>query len=427
MAQFDYVRQWILGVFWITLVSATAQLEIMNQWSFLKYNAPFSYPLLRNYVPENAVFTGMEVGWDRVFLATPRLWPGNPATVSWIPRNSFENSGEMSPALQAYPNWDWHRAATTNTVANTKENCTNIISVFRIRLDKCDRLWILDSGVMDSLASFNIICPPKLLIFDSRNDQLIRIVTFPPEILRRNSLLTNLVIDDNTRSEFGIPDCDNVFVYMTDSTNPALVVYDSRKDSAWRITNPFMYPDPNFGTYRVAGESFTLMDGIIGIALSAPILPHKQLYFQPFASDRIFTVPTSVLKAGPNSGDDGDLPVSLVGHKSSQGAPLAVEPRDGALIFSPISETAIATWIPGSADHGVLAYDPELLQFPLDIRVSERDNGNIWIITTKFQKFFRKTVNGQEFNLRILRIKRPVEPLYGHNNSSIYFNKKKKK
>lgn len=100
MAQFDYVRQWILGVFWITLVSATAQLEIMNQWSFLKYNAPFSYPLLRNYVPENAVFTGMEVGWDRVFLATPRLWPGNPATVSWIPRNSFENSGEMSPALQ---------------------------------------------------------------------------------------------------------------------------------------------------------------------------------------------------------------------------------------------------------------------------------------------------------------------------------------
>lgn len=94
------------------------------------------------------------------------------------------------------------------------------------------------------------------------------------------------------------------------------------------------------------------MDGIIGLALSAPILPHKQLYFQPFASNRIFTVPTSVLKAGPNPNDDGDLPVSLVGHKSSQAAPLAVEPRDGALIFSPISETAIATWIPGSSEHG---------------------------------------------------------------------------
>lgn len=80
----------------------------------------------------------------------------------------------------------------------------------------------------------------------------IRIVTFPPEILRRNSLLTNLVIDDNTRSEFGVPDCDNVFVYMTDSTNPALIVYDSRKDSAWRISSPFMFPDPDYGTYRVS-------------------------------------------------------------------------------------------------------------------------------------------------------------------------------
>lgn len=38
---------------------------------------------------------------------------------------------------------------------------------------------------------------------------------------------------------------------MSDSTNPALIVYDSRKDSAWRITHPYMFPDPDFGTYRV--------------------------------------------------------------------------------------------------------------------------------------------------------------------------------
>lgn len=81
-------------------VSDSSQIEIMNQWSFLKFNVPFTYPMLRNYVPENTVFTSLEVGWDRVFLATPRLWPGNPATVSWIPRNSFESSGEQGPMLQ---------------------------------------------------------------------------------------------------------------------------------------------------------------------------------------------------------------------------------------------------------------------------------------------------------------------------------------
>lgn len=101
---------------------------------------------------------------------------------------------------------------------------------------------------------------------------------------------------------------------------------------------------------QVAGEYFTLMDGIIGLALSPPG-PERILYFQPFASNRLFSVPTSVLKAGPNPGDDSELPVSLVGHKSSQAAPLAVDYRDGSLLFSPISETAIAAWTPGSSNH----------------------------------------------------------------------------
>jgi len=103
---------------------------------------------------------------------------------------------------------------------------------------------------------------------------------------------------------------------------------------------------------QVAGESFTLMDGVIGLALSPVGTAGRRLYFQPFASDRLFSVPTAALKAGPNTGDDSDLPVSLVGHKSSQAAPLAVDPKDGALVFSPVSETALATWIPGSVEHG---------------------------------------------------------------------------
>lgn len=103
---------------------------------------------------------------------------------------------------------------------------------------------------------------------------------------------------------------------------------------------------------QVAGEQFTLMDGIIGLALSPALNAAgmaKVLYYQPFASDRIFAVATSALQTQPK--DDGDLPVALVGHKSSQAAPLAVDPRDGALIFSPVSETAVAAWEPLSNQH----------------------------------------------------------------------------
>lgn len=69
-------------------------------------------------------------------------------------------------------------------------------------------------------------------------------------------MLTNLVIDDQTEvshlQDGFLGDCDNVFIYMSDSTNPGILVYDARRDTAWRLSHPFMYPDPDFGTMSVS-------------------------------------------------------------------------------------------------------------------------------------------------------------------------------
>lgn len=62
------------------------------------------------------------------------------------------------------------------------------------------------------------------------------------------------------------------------------------------------------------------------------------------ATDRIFAIATSVLQAGPID----ELPVQLVGRKSSQGVGLATDPYDGSLYFSPMVETAVASWTPGT-------------------------------------------------------------------------------
>lgn len=47
--------------------------------------------------PENTVPTGLEVGWNRLFVATPRLRLGVGATLSTFPRNTPPGS---SPVLQ---------------------------------------------------------------------------------------------------------------------------------------------------------------------------------------------------------------------------------------------------------------------------------------------------------------------------------------
>ncbi|XP_034247949.1 protein yellow-like [Thrips palmi] len=396
---------------------AAADLEVMAQWGLLDFAAPFNFPGSDGASAASWVFTGFEVGWDKIYLSIPRFQPGLPATVGWIPRPAAGGLAE-SPKIQAFPSWDWHVAAASgNAKAN---NCSGLVSVFRVRADRCNRLWVLDSGVSDTLATFNVDCPPKLLVFDMATDRLLRVVVFPQAVLRLNSLLTNFVIDDLHQGAPSSPgSCDNAFVYLSDTTAPGLVVYDVQRDSAWRISHPSMFPSPDHGTYRVAGESFTLMDGLIGLALS-PVLNAagmaKVLYFQPFASDRISAVATAALQTQPK--DDGDLPVALVGTKSSQAAPLAVDPRDGALIFSPVSETAVAAWEPLSNQHRVLAYNPALLQFVLDLRVADRDAGNLWLISTRFQKFFRRTVNPREVNLRVMRITASQADIL--NNSVIY-------
>lgn len=69
--------------------------------------------------------------------------------------------------FQAYPDWSWHTAGRGDI------NCTGLISVYRVRADRCNRLWVLDAGVVTSIDDFRRVCPPKILIFDMATDRLV--------------------------------------------------------------------------------------------------------------------------------------------------------------------------------------------------------------------------------------------------------------
>nr|ADX87355.1 yellow-e [Heliconius numata] len=380
------------------LALATASLEVISQWSLLQFDFPPDPVLLEKFQPENTVPTGLEIGWDRIYLGIPRLRAGVPATLAWIPRSLPPG---VSPVLQAYPDWSWHTAGRGDI------NCTGLISVYRVRADRCNRLWVLDAGVITSLDDFRRVCPPKILIFDMATDRLVRSVYFPRELLRPSSLLTNIVLDDSRSSASRHSStCDSLFAYISDTVAPGIIVYDGRRDNAWRVTHASMYPDPDLGEYDIGGEKFTLMDGVVGLAHSPA---QGLLYYQPLATDRVFSVSTAVLASGPPA-EGTDLPVNLVGRKSSQGLGIAVDPRDDTIAFSPMTETAIAAWNPITNSHRVLAQDSEKLQFCAEVRWAERDNGAVWALSTRFHKYFKRSVSKHEINVRVLRVK---EPGYG--------------
>lgn len=115
------------------------------------------------------------------------------------------------------------------------------------------------------------------------------------------------------------------------------------------------------------------------------------------------------------------LDVKLVGKKSSQGIGLAVSPYDSSLIFSPLTETAIASWNPSNNQQAVLAHDRDRLQFVADITTTRSEPGVIYAISSKFHRFFLKNLNPNEFNNRIVRLELPQarqttlkSPLLGH-------------
>lgn len=78
---------------------ASADLEVMAQWGLLDFAAPFNFPGSDGASAASWVFTGFEVGWDKIYLSIPRFQPGLPATVGWIPRPSAGGRAE-SPKIQ---------------------------------------------------------------------------------------------------------------------------------------------------------------------------------------------------------------------------------------------------------------------------------------------------------------------------------------
>lgn len=73
-------------------------LETIKQWNVASFDFPYDWPINNKelYNPEQIVTTGFEIGNNRIFIATPRLFSGVPATISAISREPVGDS----PVLQ---------------------------------------------------------------------------------------------------------------------------------------------------------------------------------------------------------------------------------------------------------------------------------------------------------------------------------------
>lgn len=145
-------------------------------------------------------------------MTFPRFRGGIPVTLG---TRSLIRSQDGSQLIDPFPDISWHM--------NPTQDCDNrMVSVFRVavsflvffqltessyrlnlqcfivtllKIDECNRLWIVDTGKI-GLGSAPFICAPKILVFNLLNNQLIHRYIIPRNQYVDNSLFINPVSDE---------------------------------------------------------------------------------------------------------------------------------------------------------------------------------------------------------------------------------------
>ncbi|XP_020300223.1 protein yellow-like isoform X2 [Pseudomyrmex gracilis] len=370
-------------------------MELIYAWSTIDFefetidardNAIFE----GDYVAENNLPLGLDVWRDKVFITLPKWRSGIPVTLATVPRYSKTKS----PKLKPYPNWQWHQAG----------NCEGLTSVFRVQVDECNRLWILDSGKTELANRSKQVCPPAIFIFNLRTDTLIRKYTLPNEQIKQDSLYINIAIDIRNN------DCSSAIAYLTDVWRFGIVVYDFFKDSTFRVEHPFFYPDPLATRYELHSTKFQWTDGIFGIALSpVDIYNDRTLFFHPMSSFREFAVSTSVFrdKRTVDRNSEKFMPVGKprakdYGHSSGS----AID-RNGVMFFNMVTRDSVWCWdtrkeyIPQNL--GVIGTSNVSLVFPNDIKVDHEAEQSVWLISNRLPMYLYGTLNSGSINYRVFK------------------------
>jgi sugar lactone lactonase YvrE len=226
-----------------------------------------------------AMPTGVAVSHNRrVFVCFPR----------WGDNVQFTVGELRGGRLVAYPN------QATNQLDSTLPQ-QRFVSVQSVIVDGANRLWALDAGS----TNFGPVMPggAKLVCYDLRNDQPVKVISFPSDVVLPTTYLNDVRIDLSRGTEG--------MAYITDSSLQGpngLIVVDLATGKSWRRLNdhPSVRPDDGFVpqvegqplVLRHNGEQQPFRVGADGLALSAD---GSILFYTALTSRQLYMIETDLL------------------------------------------------------------------------------------------------------------------------------------
>ncbi|XP_029678926.1 protein yellow-like [Formica exsecta] len=326
-----------------------------------------------DYIPDNNMPLGLATWHKKMFVTIPRWKNGVLANL-----NSFSMvDATHSPILTPYPNLE----------ANNIHSPDGLVNIFRVRIDACDRMWGLDTGINDILGNFTVVRPMTLVVIDLKTDKIIRKYILKDTDVKPDSFIADLVVD------VAPGQCDKVYAYMSDFGEYGMVVYSWEKNDSWRINHHFFHFDPLNGDYNINGYNFQWTDGVFGMSLS-PICDdgYRTLYFHAMSGITEFSVSTNVLQDNTLKKGKNHYNFHIVGNKGplTQGSSSIIDSETCIDYFTQINRNGIACWDTtvklSPKTFNLVAQDNTTLVFPQDIAIDDTSR-KLYVLSNNLQKF----------------------------------------
>lgn len=350
---------------------------------------------------------------NRLFIALPRRSPGIPSTLNYIDLN--DTSSNQNPLLRPYPDLETNQLNVSFSIyfstskliltispppppQSPRSNSDRIISVYRPSVDyTCDRLWFIDTGILDYGAREQVQ-RPSIWIIDLKTGQRVRRFEIP---LEDGTALASITVDVEPGR------CDAAFAYFPDFFNYRLHVYSFEENRLWTFVHNFFYLDPLQGDFNVAGQRYQWRDGIFSITLG-PTLEDgfRSALFHPMSSLNEYMVSTRILQNRTNAermfhGQD----FQFLGRRQEFGQSNIhdFDETTGVVFYSEVARNAIGCWNSGdkfaAETHDIVFRDDLRLIYPSDLKVD--NEGNLWVLSNRMPEFMYGQMDVNAFNFRV--------------------------
>ncbi|XP_018401317.1 PREDICTED: major royal jelly protein 1-like [Cyphomyrmex costatus] len=311
----------------------------------------------------------------RIFITASReMGHGAPATLATI----TDEIGPGGPLLRPYPDWSWHNSNCT---------CDGIVSVIRVQI-RCNHLFALDTGKIGP----NQICNPKLLIFNLKDNTLVKTIYIPLDIASNTTgtgfLMESFVYLPGECTHF----LDKMIIFMSDVRGKGLVVYDSCAKSICRVESDYMIPTESLSV--VANQTFPYDGGIF-----STITLYDDLYYVTTPGTKIYKIKIKSLLECPNKKMANELTKVTIKIPSISGQ---IASARHSIFYSDNNGSAILgtnVFTKSDANTLVLAQNDEKLQGLPSLKASSYWNKLIGL-SSRYHLFVFGTVNLNEINFR---------------------------